>query len=65
LTYYNTLKASEQNNLYVDIISDVERYRDLLNVMKEANDMAFYNKNKATFNSYVKMYERFGRKIEK
>jgi hypothetical protein len=65
LTYYNTLKASEQNNLYVDIISDVERYRDLLNVMKDANDIAFYTKNKATFNSYVKMYERFGRKIEK
>jgi hypothetical protein len=64
LSYYKTLKPSEQSNLAIDIITDIERYRGLLEVMKERGDMEFYNKHKIIFNSYNKMFERFGRDME-
>jgi hypothetical protein len=34
LNYYSHLKSSEQTSLAVDIITDLERYRSLLLVMK-------------------------------
>jgi len=64
LTYYNTLKSNQQNDLYVDIVSDIERYRSLLEVIKNNGDTGFYNSNKITFNSYNRMFERFGRDDE-
>lgn len=64
LSYYKTLKPSEQSNLAIDIITDIERYRGLLEVMKERGDMEFYNKHKTIFNSFNKMFERFGRDME-
>lgn len=64
LKYYSTLKANDQIDLYVDIITDIERYRDLLLVMKERGDIEFYNSNKATFNTYNKMFSRFKRDNE-
>lgn len=64
LKYYSNLKSNEQVDVYVEIITDIERYRDLLLVMKERGDMEFYNANKATFNSYNKMFSRFKRDNE-
>lgn len=64
LKYYSSLKSNEQVDVYVEIITDIERYRDLLLVMKERGDMEFYNSNKATFNSYNKMFSRFKRDNE-
>jgi len=64
IRYYSTLKASQQNDLYIDIISDIERYRSLLHVMKDNNDDAFYEKNRETFNSFNKMFRRFDRDDE-
>ncbi|MBC7439362.1 MAG: hypothetical protein H7250_05195, partial [Flavobacterium sp.] len=64
LTFYNGLKAIEQNDLYVDIISDIERYRALLEIMKDNNDESFYQSNRKIFNSYNKMFARFDRKEE-
>ncbi|RZK01814.1 MAG: hypothetical protein EOO46_19155, partial [Flavobacterium sp.] len=64
LKYYSNLKSNEQVDVYVEIITDIERYRDLLLVMKERGDMEFYNTNKATFNSYNKMFSRFKRDNE-
>ena len=64
LKYYNLLKSEEQNSLYIEIITDIERYRDLLTVMKERGDKAFYESNKATFNTYNKMFSRFKRDKE-
>jgi hypothetical protein len=59
LKYYNTLDAYGQNALYSDIVTDIERYRGLLQVMKDRGDNEFYEKNKITFNSYNKMFKRF------
>jgi hypothetical protein len=64
LKYYNTLDAYGQNALYSDIVTDIERYRGLLQVMKDRGDNEFYEKNKITFNSYNKMFKRFDRDNE-
>ena len=64
LKYYSTLKAVEQSDLSSDIMTDIERYRSLLGVMKKNNDLNFYNINKVEFNSYNKRFERFGRDME-
>ena len=64
LNYYGKLKASEQSSIATPIIIDIERYRTLLQAMKENDDMDFYNKNKITFNTYIKMFERFERDKE-
>jgi uncharacterized protein YjfI (DUF2170 family) len=64
LNYYSHLKSSEQTSLAVDIITDLER-RSLLLVMKENGDLNFYAKNKTVFNTYIEMFERFGREKNK
>ncbi|UFH36619.1 glycosyltransferase family 117 protein [Flavobacterium acetivorans] len=64
LNYYGKLKASEQTGVAYDIITDIERYRGLLQVMKENNDLTFYNESRKTFNTYTDMFERFGREKE-
>ena len=64
LNYYSSLAPSEQTSIAIDIITDIERYRGLLQVMNESGDNTFYNKNKVTFNTYITMFDRFGRKKE-
>ncbi|UTN05932.1 DUF2723 domain-containing protein [Flavobacterium bizetiae] len=64
LNYYATLTPGDQSDLAIDIITDIERYRSLLQVMKENKDLAFYEKHKVTFNTYVNVFERFGREKE-
>jgi hypothetical protein len=64
LNYYGKLSASDQTSIAIDIITDIERYRGLLQVMKESGDTTFYNQNRTAFNTYIKMFERFGREKE-
>ncbi|WP_202924437.1 glycosyltransferase family 117 protein [Flavobacterium phycosphaerae] len=64
LTYFAGIQPSIQNGIATDIITDIERYRSLLIVMKDRGDMEFYNKNKPTFNAFVQRFERFGRDKE-
>jgi hypothetical protein len=64
LTYYKGLSASEQNDIAIDILTDIERYRALLMVMKDRGDLAYYNQNKSTFNTYNSFFKRFGRDNE-
>jgi hypothetical protein len=64
LNYYTSVKASDQNDRIVDIVTNIERYRSLLLVMKEKEDLEFYEKNKKTFNNYNQRFERFDRKNE-
>jgi hypothetical protein len=64
LTYFSNIQPSIQNGITTDIITDIERYRSLLIVMKDHNDLEFYNKNKEIFNSYNKRLARFGRDME-
>jgi len=64
LNYYGTLSSSDQVDLAIDIITDIERYRSLLTVMKESGDVQFYNKSRPAFNTYIKMFDRFERERE-
>ncbi|UUF16167.1 MULTISPECIES: DUF2723 domain-containing protein [Flavobacterium] len=64
LNYYATLPPGDQTDLAMDIITDIERYRSLLHVMRENKDKAFYEKHKTVFNTYVNVFERFGREKE-
>ena len=64
LTYYSGIQPSIQNGIASDIITDIERYRSLLTVMKDRGDIDFYNKNKPIFNSFVQRFTRFGRDLE-
>jgi hypothetical protein len=64
LTFYKGLSISEQSNIAVDIMTDIERYRGLLQVMKDRGDTEYYEKNKRIFNSYNQMFPRFGRDNE-
>jgi len=64
LLYYSGIQPSIQNGIATDIITDIERYRSLLTVMKDRGDMEFYNKNKPVFNSFVQRFTRFGRELE-
>lgn len=64
LKYYSNLKSSEQGAIGINIVTDIERYRSLLLVMKERGDLEYYNKNKPIFNTFNKMFDRFGRDNE-
>ncbi|AOW09142.1 glycosyltransferase family 117 protein [Flavobacterium gilvum] len=64
LNYYAKLAPSEQSNISIEIITDIERYRGLLQVIKESNDMNYYNTSKKTFNTYIEIFARFGRDKE-
>ena len=64
LNYYGSLNPADQSDIAIDVITDIERYRSLLQVMRENGDMPFYNKNRAVFNTYIKMFEHFERERE-
>lgn len=64
LRYFSEIHPSEQNDMAIDIITAIERYRGLLEVAKNNNDIEFYNKMKTTFNATNKRFERFGRDME-
>jgi hypothetical protein len=65
LKYYAGIQPSIQSGIATDIITDIERYRSLLMVMKDRGDVEFYNKNKTDFNALAKRFTRFGRELEK
>ncbi len=64
LKYYSTLRVIDQSDIGTDIVTDIERYRSLLEVMKKNNDLDFYNKNKNEFNSYNNRFRQFDRDME-
>ena len=57
LTYYNTFKPSEQYYLNSEIMTDLYRYENLLKIIKDNGDIDFYNKSKASFDSYEKLFQ--------
>lgn len=65
LRHFSTMKRSDQNYLATDIVTAIERYRALIQVAKQHNDVDFYNKNKNEFNSYNQRFAAFERDTEK
>jgi hypothetical protein len=64
LNYYSHLSSSEQVDIAIEIVTDIERYRGLLAIMKESGDTPLYEKSKKPFNNYINIFERFGREKE-
>jgi hypothetical protein len=64
LTYFAGLKTSEQNDMAVEIITNIERYRSLLQTMKDRGDVSFYKQEKVSFNNHNKRFDRFNRDFE-
>ncbi|MDV6170311.1 DUF2723 domain-containing protein [Flavobacterium sp. DG1-102-2] len=64
LTFYRGLSSSDQNNVAVDIVTAIERYRSLLWVMKDNGDTAYYNAAKVKFNEFNQRAGRFKRDKE-
>ncbi len=65
LTYYKAInKGQLDRETMMTIVSNIERYRSLLEIMKRANDMEFYNQEKVKFNNYNKMFPEFERDME-
>lgn len=64
LTYFSSLKSSEQYSIRVDIVSNIERYRNLIRIANDAEDVDFYKQEKVKFNNFNKMFANFGRKME-
>ncbi|MDI1257453.1 MAG: DUF2723 domain-containing protein [Flavobacterium sp.] len=64
ITFYHGQTTSWQNEMYLDIITDIERYRALLLVAKDSGDLEFYQKNRSTFNSFNKLFDKYKRDNE-
>ena len=64
LTYYKSQSISDQNDSFRDIVGEIERYRSLLLVMQENNDIEFYNQSKPAFNTCNGWFKHFERENE-
>ena len=59
LMYYNSLKFNKQRAIASDIISDMERYRSLVQLVVVYDDEAFARKEAEKFNEYLKLFRHF------
>ncbi len=64
LTFYSGYKLAEQYYYASDIVADIEQYRSLLEIVRAAEDQAFYEKEKIKFNNFNKRFAVFNRKME-
>lgn len=64
LKYFASINAENQNLLAMNMVTDIERYRSILQVAKNEKDLNYYNQQKTIFNNYVKRFERFDRDLE-
>jgi hypothetical protein len=64
LRYYSALKEEERTDIFIDIATDIYRYKGLLTLMKEAGDTALYNEQKEIYSGYTKKLKRFERYSE-
>lgn len=64
LTFYKGLSPDERNDLAMEAIGSIERYRSLLWIMKDENDLEHYDKARRTFNTYNAYFKDFERDNE-
>ncbi len=58
LTYYGSLKTDNQERLFEDIYTDIQRYKGLVDVLVEY-DIDFAETEGETFNNYLKLFKHF------
>ena len=59
LTYYNSLKFNRQRAIASDIISDMERYRSLVQLVVVYDDETYARAEAKKFNDYLKLFRHF------
>ena len=64
LKYFSNYKPSELGTVAMEVVTNIERYRSLLEVMKDSKDFEFYNENRKVFNMYNQMFKLFDRDNE-
>jgi hypothetical protein len=64
LDFFNGMELSQQSAHSIDIMTDIERYRSLIEVAKDRNDTPFFEAGRKVFNSYNHKFKRFGREDE-
>ena len=64
LKYFSNYKPSELGTVAMEVVTNIERYRSLLEVMKKSNDLEFYNENRKIFNMYNHLFKLFDRDDE-
>lgn len=64
LIYFRGLSIDEQNDVAIDIVTAIERYRSLLWVMKDNGDEEYYNTAKVKFNEFNQKAGRYKRDNE-
>jgi hypothetical protein len=64
LTYFSGFKLADQYYYASDIVSDIEQYRGLIELIRAADDREFYEKEKVKFNNFNKRFAVFNRKME-
>ncbi|TGV00937.1 glycosyltransferase family 117 protein [Flavivirga rizhaonensis] len=58
LSYYSSLKTDNQERLFEDIYTDIQRYKGLIDVLVEY-DIAFAEKEGDIFNNHLKAFRHF------
>ncbi|MBG7631284.1 MAG: hypothetical protein IZT56_12750, partial [Bacteroidetes bacterium] len=58
LTYYGNLNVDNQYKMAEEIVTDIERYKSLVDVLL-AYDSDFAKTEMETFNNYLKLFEHF------
>ncbi|MCB4799863.1 glycosyltransferase family 117 protein [Neotamlana laminarinivorans] len=58
LNYYSSLKTDNQERLFEDIYTDIQRYKGLLDVLV-ANDLEFAEKEGEIFNNHLRAFKYF------
>lgn len=59
LVFYNSLKFNRQRNIAQDIISDMERYRSLVQIVAIYDDEAYGREEAKKFNEYLMLFRHF------
>jgi len=65
LTYYSGLKLKRQYAIADEIISDIERYRSLVNILIASDSEEYARKEASKFNGYLSLFRHFYSEDEK
>jgi hypothetical protein len=60
LTYYSGLEISTQERYISEIVTDIERYRGLVDILIIYNDKDFALEETQKFNGFLKLFSHFG-----
>ena len=59
LTYYSGLSIESQTSLLDEIVTDIERYRSLVDILVAYNDQEFAMQETEKFNNYLNLFDHF------